>query len=326
MKMLAQFIVNLSHRFNSENDLSDVTWTMCQTSDRFQCVFLKFFFSWLKKDCADVYITREQANDNSRPDFVFEYRNETYVIENKIGDRNHHFEQYLETFKIEAKNLGYIANYNIVKTGFVTHTWKELYLHLQQKIPSEEKTLWEAYLQYIKSVCYIYLTTKPMDLNGMNSLYTFYRCLDDVFAFDNEYFHAELYDSRIDTKGGGNFQGTPREGIMGKYFELKYKGIRVKEAWGWMGVYFSEEEPTIWIGFRNEKYWGKPIFSLIDNYIDGIKAGGLHSAPLTEENAYWFKFRTPANFNELTLQRQEKLLKKFFEDVMMAIYNAKVSC
>lgn len=322
--MLAEFISNLSYRFRSENDLSDVTWTMCQTSDRFQCVFLRFFFPWLKKDCCEVYITREQSNDDSRPDFVFEYDGETYVIENKIGDQNHHFEQYLKTFKIDAAHLGYIANYSIVKTGFKTHTWKEFYLYLQQNIPSEESVLWEAYLKYIKNVCYIYLPSKAMDLNGMNSLYTFYRCLDNVFAFDNEYFLSELYDSKKDTKGGGNFQGTPRDGIMGKYFNLKYKSIRVKESWGWMGVYFGDENPAIWIAFRNEDGWGQPIYRVIDS--NNVKAGKLFEAPVEEDNAYWFKFKTPTNFNELTLQRQENLLKKFFEDVILAIYNAKTSC
>lgn len=324
MSTLEKFIINLSYRFKSENDLSDITWTMCQTSERFQLVFLRFFFPWLKKDCANVYIFREKSKDDSRPDFVFEYRNEKYVIENKIGDQKQHFEQYLRTFKIEANNLGYIANYTIVKSGFVTHTWKELYLFLQQNIPEEEKTLWEAYLQYLKNVCYIYLPTKPMDLKGMNSLYTFYRCLDDVFAFDNEYFHSELYDSRFDTKGGGNFQGTPREGILGKYFKLKYNGIRVKETRGWMGVYFMIEEPEIWIGFRNFENWGQPVCRIIEN--SNVKSGKLYYAPGENENAWWFKFKTPKYFDELSLQRQENLLKKFFEDVIMAIYDAKVSC
>lgn len=163
-----------------------------------------------------------------------------------------------------------------------------------------------------------------MDLNGMNSLYTFYRCLDDVFAFDNDAFHSELYNSKIDTKGGGNFQGTPREGIMGKYFKLQYKRIRVKEAWGWMGVYFYEENPSIWIGFRNDELWGQSIYRVID--CNDIKSSKLFCAPIENENAYWFKFKTPTNFNELILPKQEKLLKKFFEEVMMAIYNAKLSC
>lgn len=82
--MLAQFIVNLSHRFRSENDLSDVTWTMCQTSERFQCVFLRFFFPWFGEDCGEVYIEREQSKDDSRPDFVFDYNGKTYLIENKM--------------------------------------------------------------------------------------------------------------------------------------------------------------------------------------------------------------------------------------------------
>ncbi|MDE6522287.1 MAG: hypothetical protein K2L17_05670 [Muribaculaceae bacterium] len=324
MEKLAQFIKNLSHRFRSENDLSDVTWTMCETSDKFQGAFLRFFFPWLKRQCTDVYMEREYVKGNCRPDFFFECDEESYIIENKIEDRNHHFDQYVKTFKIDSSHLGYIANYKIVKSGFNTYTWKELYQYLQQNIPEDERTLWEAYLDYIKNVCNIYIPTKPMDLNGMNSLYTFYRCLDDVFAFDNEYFHSELYPYKRDTKGGGNIHGTPREGIMGKYFELVFKGLKIKKAWGWMGVYFSLEEPIILIGFRNEDGWGQPIYRLLE--CQTIKSGRLFDAPEEVDNAYLFMFKTPANFNELSLPKQERLLRKFFEDVMMAIYNAKVLC
>ena len=72
--MLAEFISNLSYRFRSENNLSDVTWTLCQTSDKFQCVFLRFFFPWMDEDCGEIYILREQSNDDSSPDVVFDYK------------------------------------------------------------------------------------------------------------------------------------------------------------------------------------------------------------------------------------------------------------
>ena len=326
MNKLVSFIENLSFRLRSENNLSDVTWTMCLTSDDFQYYFLKFFFPWFKKDCMNIYIEREQTNDDSRPDFVFDYNDETYIIENKIWDRNHHFEQYLRTYKINPSNLGYIANYPIVKIGFETHTWTELYIYIKNNIPLEEKELWNAYLNYLKSVCNIYLPTKAMNLEGMNSLYTFYRCLDNVFAFDNDKFHSELYDSRRDTKGGGNIQGSPRDGIMGKYFEIKFKGIRINKTWGWMGVYFYMEQPEIWIGFRNHEGWGQPVYRFLEKNSDKVKSGRTYYPPSEEDNAFWFKFKTPLNFNELNLDQQEKLLKKFFEDVMTAIYNAKISC
>lgn len=324
--MLARFISNLSFRFRSENDLSDVTWTMCQTSDRFQCVFLKFFFPWLADDCAKVNIEREPANNDSRPDFVFDFDGKTYLIENKIGDKNHHFEQYVKAYKIEPSQLGYIANYPIKKEGFNTRTWKELYLHLKDNIPVDEQPLWDAYLEYVKDVCYIYLPTKPMNLNGMTSLYTFYRGLDDVFAINRVEFESSLYDSRKDTKGGGNNYGSPRDGIMGKYFELKFKGIRINKTWGWMGVYFEREDPLTCIGFRYEEGWGKPVYSFLSQQEEGIPKGKLSTAPYEEDGAYWFDFKVPKNFDTISLDKQMKLLKDFFEEVVLSIYNAKKSC
>lgn len=86
-------------------------------------------------------------------------------------------------------------------------------------------------------------------------------------------------------------------------------------------MYFYVEEPSIWIGFQNEDGWGQPIYRLLED--NAIKSGRLFSAPVEEDNAYWFMFKIPASFNELTLPKQEKLLKRFFENVVMAIYNTK---
>lgn len=323
MNKLAQFIENLAHRFRSENDLSDVTWTMCQTSDRFQCVFLKFFFPWLEEDCGEVYIEREQSNDDSRPDFVFEYNEQTYVIENKIGDRKQHFEQYIKRFKINPNQLGYITNYPLVKDGFTTHTWTEFYKYVQSNIPEDECELWTAYLSYLHNVCYIFLPTKAMDLKGMYSLYTFYRSLDEVVSVDNESFSSSLYDSRKDTNHGGNFLCEPRDGVMGKYFEVKFKDVKIKKSWGWIGVYFDREDPIICIGFCNRQDWGKPVNNLILPKIDDIPETDKSTAPYEGEGAIWFDFKKYEEFSKATLCGQIELLKSYFTDVILTIKNQK---
>lgn len=321
--MLVKFISNLSQRFRSENDLSDVTWTMCQTSDRFQRAFLQFFFPCLPDNCGEIWIGREDSKDDSRPDFIFYHNDETYLIENKIGDKNHHFEQYVKTFKIEPSHLGYIANYPIVKDGFDTHTWRELYFYLNKRVPDEEKQLWEAYLEYIKDVCCIFISHNPMNLQGMFSLYTFYRCLDDVFVFDNKVFTSSLYDSLKDTNGGGNFLCTPRDGVMGKYFYLKLKKCYVSDSYGWLGVYFEREDPVICLGFCNRDGWGKPVFNVINKNPDTIPEGDFATAPYEEDGAYWFDFKKNDEFNALELEDQIKLLRSFFEEVIMSVYNIK---
>ena len=94
---------------NKENDLSDITWALCNASHKFKEVFLKFFFPEIQIS-PDVVIEREISKDDSRPDFVIHNGSELYIIENKINDQAHHFGQYEKAFKVTPERFGYIAN------------------------------------------------------------------------------------------------------------------------------------------------------------------------------------------------------------------------
>ena len=326
MQQIQDFITNLAYRFRKENDLSDITWTMCQTSNLFQDAFVEFFFPGLVAN--DIYLQRELSEDDSRPDFYFQADGKDYLIECKIYDHNHHFEQYTNRFKIAPEQLGYITNYPLRKDGFTVHTWTELYVFLRKRVPTEEAPLWNGYLNYLKIVCNIFITETPMNLEGMFSLYTFYRSLDEVFAFDNEHYSSSLYDSRKDTNNGGNFTGnTPREGVMGKYFEVKFKKVRMKTAWGWMGVYFEREHPIVCVGFDHRDGWGKPVYDLLINNLDE-KDGIYFDAPYydDESDAIWFDFSKGEDFNQQNdSKKQIALLKSFLAEVFDAIYTLKQS-
>ena len=180
MERIENFISNLSLRLNSENNLSDITWTMCQTSDIFQSVFLQFFFP--KEKLTEVYLQRELPDEDSRPDFYFEHDGKVFLIECKIWDRNHHFEQYTKQFKIPNEQLGYITNYPMLKEGFSVRTWTELYIYIKNRIPKEEESLWNGYLEYLQEVCQIFIPKQAMNLDGMFSLYTFYRSFSSFSA------------------------------------------------------------------------------------------------------------------------------------------------
>ena len=168
-----------------------------------------------------------------------------------------------------------------------------------------------------------------MNLDGMFSLYTFYRSLDDVFAFDNDRYSSFLYDSRKDTNNGGNFSGgTPREGVMGKYFEIKFKKVRMKSAWGWMGVYFEREHPLVCVGFDDRDGWGKPVYDLLIDRLDDQKNGLHFDAPYYDEetDGIWFDFNKGEEFNQLSdPQKQITLLRSFLAEVFDTIYSIKKS-
>lgn len=322
--MIEAFISNLSKRLCYENDLSDITWTMCVTSDIFLEAFLRFFFP--DEKFGDVFIQREVSDDDSRPDFYFEHDGKIYLIECKIGDRNHHFEQYTRHYKIPNERLGYITNYPMRKEGFVVHTWTELYSYLSKCIPQEELELWIGYLKYIKQVCNIFISKRPMNLDGMYSLYTFYKLLDEVFVCDNERYTSCIYDSRKDTNSGGNIYATPREGVMGKYFEVEFKQSEIKKTWGWMGVYFDREHPLVCIGFDNRESWGKPVYDLLmdkDRYKD-VNKGNYFDEPYKEDSSIWFEFMKNEDFNALnTPTEQIALLKSFYCEVLEAVCSIK---
>lgn len=327
MEQLKDFIVNLSSRFRSENNLSDITWTMCRTSDLFQESFVHFFFPGL--DTNEIFLQREYPDDDSRPDFFFHADGKDYLIECKIYDHNHHFEQYTKRFKIAPEQLGYITNYQMRKSGYTVRTWTELYFFLLKRIPEDESLLWEGYLDYLKDVCSIFITNRPMNLEGMFSLYTFYQCLDNVFAIDNERYSSEPYGGLKDTNNGGNFTRlTPRDGVIGKYFGVSLKISRMKKAWGWMGVYFKLENPIICVGFDNREGWGKPIYKLLNYYCDDLKEGKYFDTPYydDESDAFWFDFNKADEFNSINEpKKQIELLKAFFIEILDTIYAIKQS-
>ncbi len=104
---LNSFFSFLAERKNSENDLSDITYSMCQTNGNFKRFFLKFCFDE-EVDTNDL--SREYAQNDSRPDFFFHDRkNQERLIEVKLYDRNQHFAQYKKEFP-DAK-YSFIANY-----------------------------------------------------------------------------------------------------------------------------------------------------------------------------------------------------------------------
>lgn len=317
---IVDFFSSIALRKEKENDLSDVTWAMLRASDTFLNAFLEFFFP--KVDFSgEINIEREVSEDDSRPDFYFEYRGKTYLIENKIYDQNHHFEKYSSTFDIKPDKLGYITNYPMEQNPYVVHTWKEFYFYIQKyRFPKAEQELVNGYLEYVKSVCSIEIFKKSMNLEGMYSLYEFYNVLDEVFAIDSKEYSAKVYNSYRDTHQGGNKYCTPRQGAMGKYFDVQFKNHKIQETYGWFGVYFNEEVPRIYIAFSDEEGWGKPVYDLLEKNANGLRGGHKYFLkPEKDEQAYWFEFKDKKTFNKRTLKGQTMLLRNYFNEVLQYV-------
>ena len=97
MTELTKFFTALSERARKENDLSDITYAMCEANLEFQKFFLDFFFREANLDVKTVKISREHSTEWGRPDFWIRTADGLlYIVEVKIWDSNHHFEQYFE--------------------------------------------------------------------------------------------------------------------------------------------------------------------------------------------------------------------------------------
>jgi hypothetical protein len=308
--MIENFLDILSGRKRSENDLSDITWALSLSSHSFQTLFLNFFFP----NTEFLNITRferEKSEGDSRPDFLIENNGIIYLIECKIYDRNHHFEQYTSTFNIPNERLGYITNYKMTQNGFSIKTWEELYDQVKKYLPESEseKALWTGYLRYLKSVCGIIKITKKMNLKGMYSLYSFTELLKKLVNRTETNFELRYYSNK-------NIQGG--NGISGCYFEIKYSNDIIKTTWAWIGIYYERENPLICLGFEDKQGWGKPVYEIIDRQLEKIEKDEYCTKPYREDGAIWFELTEDKHkeFDTVDLEGQIQILINFMDRVI----------
>lgn len=311
MSEIKKFFYNLSLRCAKENDLSDVTWAVCQTSEKFKLLFLNFFFPTVNFDKINSF-DRELTKDDSRADFVINNDGQTFVIECKIGDTNHHFEPYLRDYNIQKSNLGYIVNYYLQKEGFEVKTWRQFYDFIENNIPEneEEKAFFEGYLKYLASVCGIIKINKKMELKSMYSLYCFNVILKSVINNRNtDKFSLSYYNK--------DFQ----ENYFGYKFEVTTKNKK-PNIWLNVGVWYDRENPVVTCGVWKNEGWGKPYFDELKNkesLEQFAKKNYFAKKPYEENNSFYFEGSEQfyKDFeNAENVDQQKDLLCKFIDEVV----------
>lgn len=308
MSIAKRFISNLFWRFNNENDLSDITWTLCQTSESFKLLFLNFFFPNTIFDKINSF-NRELTKDDSRADFVIDNDGAIFVVECKIYDKNHHFEQYINTYKIPHENLGYIVNYNLSKPGFKIKTWEQFYDFISDNFPEgkNDKNIYEGYLEYLKNVCGIIKITTKMELNGIYSLYGFNQVLKSVINRSSAKFKLTYYNTDF------------KESYYGYKFKVEDKtqnGIKKEDILLSLGLWFNFESPVITLGAWNQKGRSKLFTDKIDN---GEKPFKYAKQQFSEDSTYYFEgsehfyieFKNAQNPDE-----QKKVLCNFVDEII----------
>jgi hypothetical protein len=228
MKLQDKFFEALAQRLRKEPKLSDIVWTMCSVSGLFRCIFLEYCFE--KPISVSGDIQREFPRNSSQPDFYFVDINENeYIIENKIYDRQQHFEQYIVDFP-KAKR-SFIANYiEDEHKGWFIKNWKDFIKHLEnniadKKTKTEEVGLICSFILYLKSVTN-YVEAKTMDLSNISSLRDFYTIISELIE-QNGFKEYNKLTTAIDSD------------YYGKYFY--YTNKEGKDVYIWMGLYIPEQ-------------------------------------------------------------------------------------
>ena len=291
--VISDFFVALSKRAYKENDLSDVTFALCEADAAFKKFFLDFFFGVENLDASEVVLEREVAYpDGSRPDFVIRTGAEVCFVEVKIWDCNHHFAQYKNTLcgqeKIDPKEIdkhfGYIANYTIVKEQLPeadqrvyevmksrVKTWKDFVGELKKNPVFDDSTIVKAYVDYLMRVCsYDDFTVKAddlLDVGGFKTVETLYNTISDIVE--------KKLDGVVPyNRSSRQFQSMHR---LGRYFEYtKFKETEDSNGdsvWGWIGAVYEKVDNTwvarVCVEFENTPGWGEKVCKK-HNVKDGV--------------------------------------------------------
>lgn len=303
-----------------ENDLSDITWALCNTSSLFRDFFLHFFFPEMK---IERYITldREISKDDSRVDFIIHNKDEIYIIENKINDKNHHFGVYEKVYNVTSERFGYIANYKIEQPfegkNYAIRTWKDFYVHLQTLKSDDirEQTLIDGYKIYLLNVCNIILYEAPMNTNGIYSLFELIEVLSELCERNEDNFKIE--HTNIGCHYTGGYKNTHKE--LGVAFKLTFEKILFPETYGWIGIFFERKEPLICIGFYDKEKWAKKLCCILNDRL--ISAGKLCSKSYSDDHGIWFDFTKHDELNKCSsIEEQKNLLKEYMDEVIERIY------
>lgn len=318
--MIKQFFDNLSYRMFKENNLSDITWTLCITSPLFRDYFIHFFFPGMDIE-KSIILDREISKDDSRVDFIIHNKDETYIIENKINDKNHHFGVYEKVYNVTPERFGYIANYKIEQPfedkNYAIRTWKDFHVHLQklQSDDIKEQELIDGYKTYLRNVCNIILYEEPMNTNGIYSLFELIEILSELCEFNQDNFKIE--DSSIGCNYAGGYKNNHKE--LGVMFKVTFKKISFPETYGWIGLYFERKEPLICMGFYDKEGWAKELCSILND--KPIPAGESCSESYSADGAIWFNFTKHDELNKCSsIEEQKNMLKEYMDEVIKLIY------
>jgi len=315
--MLERLFKDLGSRFSDENDLSDLTWALAKNSETFLKSLVEFFNFHIDQEVPTEIIREYPLKEGSRPDFAIVNGDVLFIIENKIYDRNYHFDQYAKSSAPEGKKIGgfgIIVNHTIdndskriaQENKFKVVTWNSLCKFIESRLAvknfdTESENCVRAYLQYVKEVCSI-MEIKKICFDTLSSLFQFNRLIKKIInEFQRDGFECKLHKP---SRANG-------ESWSGQYFSLNRKGAKTV-IYPFFGIYYGEEPPTIYFAF--EKDWCRDIYL---KYRGKKKENDLYYIEVDDwEVSFCLDEDKFAEFRKASLEKQEVILKDFFNKVL----------
>jgi len=305
------FFDKLSERKWNENDLSDVTWALCETNKKFKKLFLDFCFNTDTPEMESF--EREIPSHDSRPDFYCRDKEQKeWILEVKIDDeQNLHFEQYRNEFP--NAECAFIANYDAKplcnkNLNFSITTWKDFIIYISKNVCDEALII--GYIKYLKKLTG-FLEVENMDLNYVKSLPDFNATLENII---HEYSKKTLtpynqLKSFFDDK-------------FGRY--AYYNNKNGKAIYFWIGIYFCDPKgkfPYLCLEFNVEDNNSVPKKEA--DIIKNLQDGNCFFAPDIYDGVAHFYIKDDALeilfSKKPEIEKQKKVIYNFLDEILEKI-------
>lgn len=312
---------NLASYYRHENDLSNVTVSLCNSSIDFLRLFVHFFFPKIKIE--DIESVEREVWDStageSRVDIMINLKSkEPYLIEVKINDSNHHFGKYETDFKTDSKHLGYIVNYELSKVGYDVKQWKQFYYYLKdnlKSVPDEfQLSMIYGYMELVKTLCSFTDYDKPMNLNNLHFLHQFFDIASNLLCYATDTYNVTV--GKLASPTSANRLAP----FVSLTFNVEFADARRKNIEMALYLYTWYEQPLITIAV-NPKY-NQRLSAKLNNVELKHKGKFFDEAYLDDDDWYgveymWFDMKQIEKFlSSQDLKEQESLLAKYFKEVI----------
>ncbi len=310
------FFECLFERKCNENDLSDIVYALIKSDPCFKKNFLDFFgVTYLHPH--NIKIEREKSlGDDSRIDFIIETEENILFLENKIDDKDYHFEKYDKAIAsqsdrekniikslISVHKLSYNDSSHARINGWDVYSWTDFL----SKIPWECSgfiDISRQFKNYLKLICRIKEVGRmTFDENTISIIY----------------FITTIGDS-IEKQQGYKLMGkndiiNSKYNNIGLYYRMEEQCIDV-----WYGMLMEDENPAVAItvgqNYFSDQSW---FMNIVKNNPDLIE--NSDSDPLIKEIKKVDSFEEiqiilkdfPIKFNRLSKEEQQNRLQLFFD-------------